>query len=271
MEQAFIHQDEAMDSERIRGSRWYHLLIGIGLVSYGLVHLLLAWIAGRIALGDGGDASSQGAMRQLAKQPLGAAVLWIMAVGLFSLVVWQVLEAIVGHSEPERARATFRRLSSIGRAIVYLALGAIAVRVAIGSGSSSGKAEDTLSARLMELPAGRLLVGAVGLGIVIAGISQIVKGIRRKFIERDLDGSAGRGVAVLGSVGWVAKGIALAAIGGLFGLAAITYDAKKAGGMDQALTAVRDQPFGPVLLFAIAVGIGAFAIYCFFWARHPRY
>ena len=48
-----------MDSERIQGSRWYHLLIGIGLVSYGLVHLLLAWIAGRIALGDGGDASTQ--------------------------------------------------------------------------------------------------------------------------------------------------------------------------------------------------------------------
>ncbi len=99
----------------------------------------------------------------------------------------------------------------------------------------------------------------------------MVKGIRRKFVENDLDGSASRGVTWLGSVGWVAKGVALAAIGGLFALAGITYDAKKAGGMDQALTAVRNQPFGPVLLFAIAVGIAAFGIYCFFWARHPKY
>ncbi len=260
-----------MDSERIRGSRWYHLLIGVGLVSYGLVHLMLAWIAGKIALGDGGDASSQGAMRGLAKQPLGAALLTIMAVGLFGLVVWQVLEAVVGHDEADRRRRLFRRWSSIGRAIVYLALGAIAVRVAIGSGSSSGKAEDTLSARLMELPAGRLLVAAVGVGIVAGGISQVVTGVRRKFIERDLDGSASRGVAVLGTVGWIAKGIALAAIGGLFGWAAITYDPKKAGGMDQALTTVRQQPFGPVLLFGIAIGIAAFGIYCFFWARQPKY
>ena len=258
-----------MDSERIRGSRWYHLLIGIGLVSYGLVHLLLAWIAGRLALGVGGDASSQGAMKELAKQPLGAVVLWVMAVGLFGLVVWQVLEAVVGRAGADRAKRLRRRLSSIGRAIVYLALGVIAVRVALGSGSSSGKAEDTLSARLMELPAGRFLVGALGIGIIVAGISQVVKGIRRKFVENDLDGSASRGVTWLGSVGWVAKGVALAAIGGLFALAGITYDAKKAGGMDQALTAVRNQPFGPVLLFAIAVGIAAFGIYCFFWARHP--
>ena len=260
-----------MDSAQIRGSRWYHVLIGIGLVSYGLVHLLLAWLAGKVAIGGGGDASSQGAMKEVAKQPLGAALLWIMAVGLFSLVIWQILEAIVGHEESDRRRRITRRLSSIGRAIVYAALGVIAVRVAIGSGSSSGKAEDTLSARLMELPAGRFLVAAVGIGVIAVGVSQIVKGIRRKFIQRDLDGSAPRSVAWLGTAGWVAKGIALGAIGGLFGLAAITYDPKKAGGMDQALAAVRDQPFGPFLLFAIAVGIAAFGVYCFFWARHPKY
>ncbi|GAA3636013.1 DUF1206 domain-containing protein [Microlunatus ginsengisoli] len=261
-----------MDSEKIRGSRWYHVLIGIGLVSYGLVHIVLAWLAGKVALGGGGDASSQGAMRQLAKQPLGAVLLWVMAIGLFSLVLWQVLVAIVGQESPDPKRRLARRASSIGRAIVYAALGVIAVRVAIGSGgSSSGSAEDTASSKLMHLPAGRFLVAAVGIAIVAVGVSQVVKGIRRKFIERDLDGSAPRPVGVLGSVGWIAKGIVLGGIGVLFLVAAITYDAKKAGGMDQALTALRDQPFGPVLLFAVAAGLAAFGVYCFFWARHPKY
>jgi hypothetical protein len=260
-----------MDSEQIRGSRWYHLLIGIGLVSYGLVHLLLAWIAGKVALGRGGDASSAGAMQQLAKQPLGAALLWIMAVGLFSLVIWQVIEAIVGHEESDPKRRNARRASSIGRAIVYLALGVLAVRVAMGSGSSSGKAEDTVSARLMALPAGRYLVAAVGVVVIVVGVSQIVKGIRRKFVERDLDGSVARGVTWLGSAGWAAKGVALGLIGALFLLAAISYDPKKAGGMDQALTALRGQPFGPVLLMIVAAGLAAFGVYCFFWARRPKY
>ena len=52
----------------------------------------------------------------------------------------------------------------------------------------------------------------------------------------------------LGTAGYCAKGVALAIIGGLFGYAAITYDPKKAGGLDAALSTVRDQPFGTVLL-----------------------
>jgi Domain of Unknown Function (DUF1206) len=260
-----------MDSDRIRGSRWYHAMIGVGLVSYGLVHLVLAWIAGKIALGGGGDASSQGAMRQLADQPLGSGPLWVMAVGLLSLVVWQVLEAVVGRSETDRARRIRRRFSSAGRAVIYLALAVLAARTALGSSSSSGKAEDTLSAGLMQLPGGRFLVGAVAVGIVAVAIAQVVKGVRRRFVDRDLAGGAGRGTIALGAVGYVAKGIALALIGGLFALAAITFDPNKAGGMDQALTSLRDQPFGPILLMIVAIGIGAFGVYCFAWARQPKY
>jgi hypothetical protein len=260
-----------MDTTQLRGSRGYHILVGIGLISYGLVHLLLAWLAIRIAFGERGDASSQGAMRELGRQPLGAALLWVMAVGLFTLVVWQVIVAIVGYDDTDRGRRLRRRLSSVGRAVVYLVLGGLAAGVAMGSGSSSGRAEETLSARLMQLPAGRALVAAVGVGIIAVAVSQVVRGIRRSFVERDLDTSTSRLVRGLGAVGWVAKGVALAIIGGLFLLAAINYDPEQAGGMDQALTTVRNQPFGPLLLTTIAVGIAAFGIYCFFWARHPRY
>ncbi|HET9649911.1 MAG TPA: DUF1206 domain-containing protein [Microlunatus sp.] len=260
-----------MDTARIRASHAYRVLIAVGLVSYGIVHLLLAWLAARVALGSGGDASSQGALREVARQPLGAVLLWVMAIGLFGLVAWQVLEAIVGRGGADDSwRRLRRRLSSIGRAVVYLALGVLAIRVALGSRSSSGQAEDTLSARLMQLPAGRLLVGAVGAAVIAVAVSQVVKGVRRKFIERDLDASAGRLVGRLGTVGWVAKGVALGAVGGLFVLAAGTYDAKKAGGMDQALTAIRNQPFGPAILIAVSLGLAAFGLYCFFWARHPK-
>jgi hypothetical protein len=57
----------------------------------------------------------------------------------------------------------------------------------------------------------------------------------------------------------------------LFIWAAITYDPRKAGGMDAALTTVRDQLFGSVLLAVMAVGIACFGVYCFFWARMARY
>jgi hypothetical protein len=72
-------------------------------------------------------------------------------------------------------------------------------------------------------------------------------------------------------VGYSAKGIALGIIGGLFVWAAVTYDPDKAGGMDAALSIIRDQPFGSVLLAIIAAGLACFGVYCFFWAKVARY
>ena len=50
----------------------------------------------------------------------------------------------------------------------------------------------------------------------------------------------------------------------------ITHDAKKSGGLDQALLTVLDQPFGPVLLCAIGLGLGCFGLFTLARARHLR-
>ena len=122
----------------------------------------------------------------------------------------------------------------------------------------------------MSVPFGRVLVVAVGVVVLAVGISQIVKGIRQKFVEDDLAGGVAPWVVKLGTIGWVAKGIALGLIGVLFGWAAVKHDPDKAGGMDAALSALRDQPFGTVLLLAMAVGFAAFGVYCFVWARNAK-
>ena len=77
------------------------------------------------------------------------------------------------------------------------------------------------------------------------------------------------------SSGWARSGTSSRAspssiVGGLFGWAAITYDAEKAGGLDDALRTVNDAPFGSVLLTLMALGLICFGVYCFFWARHPK-
>ena len=114
-----------------------------------------------------------------------------MAIGLFTLVPWQVFEAIIGREEANRDGRLRKRLSSAGRAVVYLALGILAVGVAMGSGGGSGSGEETVSTRLMALPFGRFLVGAVGIAVIAVGISQIVKGVKQNFTE-DLDSGVSR-------------------------------------------------------------------------------
>jgi hypothetical protein len=206
----------------------------------------------------------------LRQQPLGDVLLWIMAIGLFTLTVWQAVEATIGRDQPSRDGRLRRRLTSAGRAVVYFALGSLAVGVATGSASGSSEGEETFTAKLMGVPLGRVLVAVVGAVVIGIGVAQIVKGVRQNFTE-DLDRGAPPALLRLGTVGYCARGVALGIIGVLFGWAAISYDPKKAGGMDDALATIREQPFGSVLLMIMAVGLACFGIYCFFWARMARY
>ena len=134
--------------------------------------------------------------------------------------------------------------------------------MAVGNGGGSGNGEQNLSVRLMDLLFGCILVAVVGAAVIAVGISQIVKGVKQKFVE-DLDSGVTQLVRRLGTVGYCAKGVALVIIGGLFGYAALTYDPKKAGGLDAALSIIREQPFGTVLLVIMAVGFASFGVFCF--------
>jgi hypothetical protein len=193
-----------------------------------------------------------------------------MAIGLLTLTLWQGLEAVIGREQPDPGARLRRRLRSAGRAVVYLVLGLLAVGIATRAASGSGQGEETITAKLMSVPFGQVLVALVGAAVIGVGIGQIVRGVKQKFIE-DLDRGAPPAVRRLGTVGYSVKGVALCIIGGLFIWAAITYDPKKAGGMDDALSTIREQPFGSVLLVIMAAGIACFGVYCFFWARMARY
>ncbi len=67
-------------------------------------------------------------------------------------------------------------------------------------------------------------------------------------------------------MGYIAKGVALGVLGGLFVWAAATYDADKAGGLDVALRKLLDTGVGPWLLALVAAGIVCFGAFCFAWA-----
>ena len=255
-----------------QSSDWLDYAIRGGLVAYGIVHLMIAWLALQLAFGEGPsqNASSTGALQALAKQPFGEVLIWLVAIGMFVLVLWRLLEAALGHREEDGGTRTRKRLGSLGKAIIYGSIAVSALKVAMGSGSSSGS--DSMTAKLMDLPAGRWIVGAVGLGIIAYGASLVVRAWKEKFAEHlDAEGKSGdSGSAYLlfGKIGYNAKGIAIGIVGGLFVYAAVEHNAQKSGGLDQALQKVLQQPFGPFLLAAMAVGIACYGLFCFARARH---
>jgi hypothetical protein len=246
----------------------------VGLVAYGLVHLLIGWLAVQLAIGDHDEnASADGALQTLARQPFGQVLVGVVALGLLLLALWRLVEALFGHrDEDSTARRTWQRVVSGGKAVVYGALGGLALRIALGGGSSGGSGSKGLTAKVMSLPAGQWLVVAVGVGILVFAGVLMWRGWTEKFAE-DLQtegklGYSGAAYLLLGKVGYVAKGIAFAVLGGLFCYAGLAREPDESGGLDQALQKVLQQPFGPYLLIVIGVGIACYGLFCLAQARH---
>ena len=245
--------------------------VRIGLVSYGVVHLLIAWLCLQLVFGDReGKMSGSGALRQLAETDLGRISLFVVAFGLAALVIWQALEAAFGHRDEEGGKRTWKRVVSGAKCVIYGSLAWAALRIALGQGKS--KSTDSYTAQLMELPFGAILVGLVGVGIIVFAGFLVYRGWKEKFLSK-LEGSGktgqeGRAYRYFGKAGYISKGAAFGVVGGLFVYAALTHDPDKSGGLDQALLKVLDQPFGPFLLALVAVGIACYGLFCFAWAKH---
>ena len=83
------------------------------------------------------------------------------------------------------------------------------------------------TATLMKQPAGQWLVALLGLAVIGVGVYHVVKGWRKKFLQ-DLETHPGEWIVKAGRVGYIAKGIALAIVGGLFVLAAVRHKPSEA-------------------------------------------
>ncbi len=259
-------------ARRAHQSDWLDRAARVGLIAYGVVHVVIGWLALQLAFGDrSGSASSSGAVRELAQGSFGLVAVWSIGVGMALLMIWRGAESAFGHRDEDGFTRTRHRLVSGGRAVVYGYLGWSAVAVATGSGSSSGGTDST-TAKLMDQPGGQLLVAAVGVAIGTIGATLVRRSWTDRFAKemdsKGLSGTSGTVYLWLGRVGCAAKGVAFGMVGGLFCYAAATHEAQKSGGLDQALSEVLDQPLGPALLTAIALGFAAYGLFCFAQARY---
>lgn len=260
---------------RAKNSKTMQLLGRAGMVCYGIVHVLVAYLAVRIAFGDSSQQADQrGAIQEVGSTGIGVFLLWVLAVGLFAFGAWQLLLAANGyHWIGKEGKRTRKRIGAVGRAVIGIALGGTAVAYATGSsaGGSGNQQQQTMTAKLLALPAGPFIVALVAAGIIVYAGVTVSKGFRKSFLRdldmTDLPSGTQQWVRRLGVFGYIAKGVTFGVVGVLIGIAALNHDPKEAGGLDAALRTLVDQPFGPVLLGIVALGLAAFGVYCFAAAR----
>lgn len=255
----------AQDSTALR------IIARAGYVVLGILHILIGAIAISIATGGGGDADQGGAISQIRSTPVGVLLLWIVAIGLFALSVWQIAEAFL-ERDPDTKKKWAHRLKYLGTAAAYIAIGGTAVGSALGGSSDSSQSSQSLSAQLLAAPGGVFVLVLIGLIVGAVGIAFIVRGTMRAF-EKELDlpaGAAGKGIVAFGAIGYVAKGIAVAVAGVLFVVAAFTADAEAAGGLDAALRALTELPFGQIILWIVGAGLVIYGLFCMARARYAK-
>lgn len=250
-----------------------HGLARAGLAARGVIYILIGWVAVLVALGHGShEADQQGALQLLAGKPYGLVSLWLLGLGFAAYALWRLSEAAYGVVGD--GKRTGPRLRSLARAVIYVGLAYLTFQVISGThGSQSGQQQD-ITARAMQHPGGRWLVGIAGLIIVIIGLVLAIEGIRRKFMKylrtSQMSPRTRRIVRLLGVIGTVARGVVVALVGILVIDAAVSHNAARSGGIDTALLTLRNQAFGPVLLMLVALGLVIFGLYGLCEARWRR-
>jgi Domain of Unknown Function (DUF1206) len=270
-----VHTQARATAGRAARSKPLHGLARAGFLGYGLMHVLMAWLAAQIASGrSSAEGDQYGAFGLLARNPAGRALLAAVMVGLAAMSVWQVLAAAIGHRDREGARRAVERAVSGCRAVVYGYLAWLAGKVVFGGASSSAGKQERATAGALGSAGGRALVVAIGVVVVAVGVGLAAYGLTRKFEEHlhveQMGPAVRRLIRWLGVSGYAAKGLAYGIVGGLLVTAAVTYDPKHARGLDAALRTLAGRPYGWALLGLVALGFFAFGLYCAGQARYRQ-
>ena len=262
--------------EDVARSKHLERLARAGLVARGVVYGLIGILAIKVAFGSGGETTDQqGALKTIAGQPFGKVLLVLVAIGLAGYALWRLVRAAIGHGPETGEDDAKDRISGVVSGIAYAALCFTAVKILIGSSSSSSSSKtEKATGGVLDWPLGRYLVIVAGLVVLGVAVDQALKGIKQKFREdsktEQMSPDVDQAYTAIGVVGHLARAVVFALIGWFVIKAAIDYDPDKAVGLDQALAKLSSSAFGPVVLGIVAAGLIAFACYSVLDARYRR-
>ncbi|MER5377313.1 DUF1206 domain-containing protein [Streptomyces sp. NPDC002553] len=246
-----------------------------GLTARGVIYLLVGLLALQIAFGEdkSQEADRQGALAEISQRPFGSVLLWALGIGLVGMALWRLSEVVFGSVGPE-GRKPKKRLMALARCAFYSFVAYSVLAFAAGSGSGGGSSDEQsrdVTARVLELPGGQWIVGAGGIGIVVAGLWIGGRAVLRKYRDKmrmgQMSPAVRRAVDVTGVGGGAARGLVFAAAGVFAVRAAVDYRPDQAKGLDDTLRSFADTPAGPWLLACVAAGLVLFGLFSFAMAR----
>jgi hypothetical protein len=237
----------------------FQLLTRLGFLARGLLYIVIALLV----LGTGRTEDLTGALQYVGKGS-GRILLIVVAAGMATYGLWRIADAALGMENRGNDGKAYRKRAAAGFiGCIYLYLSYKAVRVLLGEHVDSGTQQQADKA--LDLPGGEWVLGIAAAVMLTAGLNQLRKAWKRKFMERLNPEAQHPLVEWLGRIGYSARGVIFMAVAYLLARAALEHSASKVGGMEQALDALH----GPVE-YGVALGLMLFGAFSLAEARYRR-
>lgn len=257
-----VHESAAVEAL----ARW-------GLVSRGIVYLVVGVLALSVLLGGDERTDRQGAVKAIADRPFGEPLLVALVVGFLGYACWRLLSAAVGHREDDEPKRTGKRLLSLLRGGFYAFVAVSTIAFLLSQQTEEDKTP-IRAARVLDTTGGQTAVFVVGVVIVGIGLGIAFRAARQKQEKRlesyRIPDRLRTAVTVVGIVGLVGRGLVIALVGAFAVKAAVRADAQEARGLDASLQELSEQAYGRGLLGVAVAGLIGYALWSFVEAAYRK-
>jgi hypothetical protein len=237
-------------------------LPGAGHVSAAIIYVTMGALAGLVAIGARSHTPDlRGTMRALLEQPFGIGLLLVVALGSMALTVWRLLQAF---ADLEAKGKTLVGLAQRGRYLIsgvfYGAMPILVWRMFVGAPVySSDHWARRIATDVIALPFGWTLLVATGLGFfayaAVCAYRLVLGNFDQWFECENMTRRQRWCLLAFGRLGYAARGSIAGLVGYFILLAGWHLNPYEAAGQASALYRVLPQPFGPLFLGIIAIGL----------------
>ena len=235
----------------------FQWLARLGFAVRGLLYIVI----GLLVILTGRTEDLTGTVGYLGRG-VGRWLLIFVVAGMTGYGLWRLADAAFGmDSGHDDAKAWRRRIAATASGAIYLFLAWKALKIMLGGHVGPGSAQAN-AATALHLPAGALMLGGAALVLGGAGIVQFYKAMSCSFLGHLDDRARSPFAKWLGRLGYAARGVIFFTVAFLLVRAALDQRAAEAGGVEQALDALR----GP-LEYPVAIGLIFFGCYSLVEAR----